>query len=157
MPLPDTVVWLYDPFAVQPIAYGGTGGRAPAPTLLAGLIGADAADVMVVLLAGLPADEVLEAPLPGTAATAADAPDAPVATDAPEAPGVPDAAAAAEAAAASDAAIAFDWAASLFAPCLPTTCADALCDEASCCFITSPIGIGWPSVSTTTCISTFFC
>jgi hypothetical protein len=109
---------------------------------------------MVVLLAGLLADEALEAPLLGAAATAVDAPDAP---DAADTPAAPDAVAAAEAAAASDAAIAFDWAASLFAPCLPTTCADALCDEASCCFITSPIGIGWPSVSTTTCISTFFC
>src|SRR5476649_238572 len=62
---------------------------------------------------------------------------------------------AADAAAASDAAALSTCWFSLVAPLLPTIWADDFCDAASCCFITSPMGIIWPSVFTATCISAF--
>ena len=62
---------------------------------------------------------------------------------------------AADAADASDAAAASACLSSLFAPLLPTISADDLRDASSCCFITSPIGTAWPSVSTTACMSAF--
>src|SRR4051794_31755242 len=60
---------------------------------------------------------------------------------------------AADAADASDAAAASACLLSFAAPLLPTISADDFADAASCCFITSPIGTAWPSVSTTTFMS----
>src|SRR5258708_5695862 len=148
LPLPDSGVRLYVPLTVQPMAYGGTvrfvaGAAAPelaaagtlAPGAVATAVVPDAAEAVVEAVAVAVAD----APVIGTAPDAADAPDAVETLEA------------AEAAAASA------CEASRRAPCLPTTSADALRDASSCDFITSPIGIGCPSVSTTPCTSAFFC
>ncbi len=72
--------------------------------------------------------------------------------------GGPLAAAAADAADAADASETAAASVCLFslpAPLLPTICADDLRDASSCCFTTSPIGTGWPSVSMTACMSAF--